>query len=403
MQKLYELIKQVYHYEKQAHIETKYLSNILFWFAFMVLLINYFNNSIKTQPGIYVFCICISVLSIWYGILIRKAKKLDLIIKAATIILMFTSIYCIYFGGNDGFQNLWFFMAPFILMIMVGIPFGLPCCIIYGIVITVLFWSPLCEYMSYSYSWDYRIYYPVFYWSFSLLSFIADLYYKKYRIEQEETELEMEEEVKSVIVDAQKLMLNSVTAIGKMIDEKDTYTKEHSKRVADYSLIIAKNIEGMDLSEGELDQIYRSALLHDIGKIAIPDAILKKPTRLSDEEFKIMKTHPVWGKKILSSLSFLPQADYGACYHHERYDGKGYPEGKRIDELPYMVRIISAADALDAMNSNRVYRKHCSKEYIIGEFEKGSGSQFDPLIAQTVIDLIQKGTIAIFEEEGDQE
>ena len=144
---------------------------------------------------------------------------------------------------------------------------------------------------------------------------------------------------------------------------------------------------------------YGCGVLHDIGKIAIPDAILKKTSRLTDEEYAIMKTHPVWGKKILAGLSFLPQADYGASYHHERYDGKGYPEGIRTDDLPYIVRIISAADALDAMNSNRCYRKQCSRNYIISEFEKGSGTQFDPEVAETVIYLIEEGKIEIPEGE----
>ncbi|RHK56620.1 HD-GYP domain protein [Lachnospira eligens] len=108
-----------------------------------------------------------------------------------------------------------------------------------------------------------------------------------------------------------------------------------------------------------------------------------------------MKNHTVWGGQILSGLEFLPQADMGAVYHHERYDGKGYPYGIKGEELPWMVRIISAADSLDAMNSNRCYRKHCDKDYIIGEFEKGAGTQFDKSVAETVITLIEEGRIVI--------
>ena len=399
MTKIRELIREVYHYETHAAIENKYLSNVLFWFAFMVLAINHFNNSLDSNPGIYIFCIVISAICVWDGFWIRKASNVDRLIKTVTTVLLLSSIYCIYFGGNDGFQNLWFFIAPCILLILIGMPFGLPCCVVYGAAITILFWSPLCEKMAYPYSWDYRFYYPVFYWSFSLLIFIADLFYKHYRIEQERSEEKMEAEVAAAIEDAQKLMLSSVAAIGRMIDEKDSYTKEHSQRVADYSRLIAEHLKSFPADGKELDQIYRSALLHDIGKIAIPDSILKKTSRLTNEEYAIMKTHPVWGKKILAGLSFLPQADYGASYHHERYDGKGYPEGIRTDELPPIVKIISAADALDAMNSNRCYRPHCDRSYIIGEFEKGSGTQFDPEVAQTVIDLIRSGKIDIPEEE----
>ena len=253
--------------------------------------------------------------------------------------------------------------------------------------------------MAYPYAWDYRFYYPVFYWSFFLLMLVTDLLFKKYRIGQEKEEKAMEAEVKATIEDAQKLMVNSVAAIGRMIDEKDNYTRQHSQRVADYSRLIAENLKSFHPTEKEVDQIYRSALLHDIGKIAIPDAILKKTSRLTDEEYAIMKTHPVWGKKILAGLSFLPQADYGASYHHERYDGKGYPEGIRTDDLPFIARILIAADALDAINSNRCYRKQCSRNYIISEFEKGSGTQFDPEVAETVIYLIEEGKIEIPEGE----
>ena len=144
------------------------------------------------------------------------------------------------------------------------------------------------------------------------------------------------------------------------------------------------------------DKVLRiTMLLHDIGKIAIPDAVLNKPARLTDEEFEIMKKHTIWGREILSELKFLPQADLGASYHHEHYDGTGYPFGLKGEELPLITRIISAADALDAMNSNRCYRKHCDKDYIIGEFEKGAGTQFDPQVAKTVVQLIREEKIVV--------
>ena len=123
--------------------------------------------------------------------------------------------------------------------------------------------------------------------------------------------------------------------------------------------------------------------------------MLNKPARLTDEEFEIMKKHTIWGREILSELKFLPQADLGASYHHEHYDGTGYPFGLKGEELPLITRIISAADALDAMNSNRCYRKHCDKDYIIGEFEKGAGTQFDPQVAKTVVQLIREEKIVV--------
>lgn len=123
--------------------------------------------------------------------------------------------------------------------------------------------------------------------------------------------------------------------------------------------------------------------------------MLNKPSRLTDGEYELMKKHTIWGKEILAGLEFLPQADMGAAYHHERFDGKGYPYGIKGDKIPDIVRIISAADSLDAMSSNRCYRRHCDKDYIISEFEKGAGTQFDADVAQVVVELIKEGRIIL--------
>lgn len=249
--------------------------------------------------------------------------------------------------------------------------------------------------LIYNYTRDYLFYYPIFYWGFCLLVVVMDIFYKLYQIRQADNEKNLETEVLEAVEGTKKLMIDAVTAISQMLDEKDGYTQEHSKRVAEYSKLIARNLKAHEFTDEEISLIYRSAFLHDIGKIAVSDAVLNKPARLTDEEYGIMKNHTVWGGQILSGLEFLPQADMGAVYHHERYDGKGYPYGIKGEELPWMVRIISAADSLDAMNSNRCYRKHCDKDYIIGEFEKGAGTQFDKSVAETVITLIEEGRIVI--------
>lgn len=127
MQKIKELIREVYHYEKKSEIETRYLSNVLLWFCLMVFLINLFNNGMKKNPGIYIFCLVVCVIGVWDAFHIRNAKNVELPVKVVTILLLVSSVYCIYFGGNDGFQNLWFFIAPSILLLLVGLPFGVPC------------------------------------------------------------------------------------------------------------------------------------------------------------------------------------------------------------------------------------------------------------------------------------
>ena len=140
----------------------------------------------------------------------------------------------------------------------------------------------------------------------------------------------------------------------------------------------------------ENDMVYLAALLHDIGKIGIPDNIINKPGKLTDEEFKVIKGHTLTGAKILSEIKSAPELIYGAKYHHERYDGKGYPCGLKGEEIPEISAIIAVADAYDAMTSNRSYRKLLPQETVKQEIEKGLGTQFNPKWGKIMLKLIEK-------------
>lgn len=187
-----------------------------------------------------------------------------------------------------------------------------------------------------------------------------------------------------------EIINESIETFTGFIDAKDPYTNGHSKRVATYTKLIAKELG----YEGEeLDRIYYIALLHDSGKIGVPDGILGKPGKLTDEEFEIIKSHTTRGGEILSSFKSLENAGEGALYHHERYDGGGYPEGRAGEDIPLIGRMICVADSFDAMNTNRVYRKKLSKDRIVHELETNKGSQFDPAIADIMLDLIREGKV----------
>ena len=139
----------------------------------------------------------------------------------------------------------------------------------------------------------------------------------------------------------------------------------------------------------------KAALLHDIGKIGIPDRILNKPERLTDEEYAIMKSHVVKGAEILKSFTLIEHVEEGALYHHERYDGKGYVHGLKGGEIPLNARIIGIADTFDAMTANRVYRKQLDMDYVLNELKKGRGTQFDPELVDIMLRLIADGKIDI--------
>lgn len=187
----------------------------------------------------------------------------------------------------------------------------------------------------------------------------------------------------------EELFLGIVKSLAAAIDAKDTYTNGHSVRVADYSAEIARRA-GYDVSA--LQRIYITGLLHDVGKIGIPDAIINKNGKLDDEEYAIIKTHPEKGAAILSNIQDMPELSIGARWHHERFDGKGYPEGLMGEDIPEMARIIAIADAYDAMTSNRSYRKSLPQEVVRAEIEKGKGTQFDPIFAEIMLQMIDEDT-----------
>lgn len=192
----------------------------------------------------------------------------------------------------------------------------------------------------------------------------------------------------------------SIKTFVNFIDAKDAHTKGHSERVAQYSYLLAKE---MGYSELECHRIYYVALMHDCGKISVPFTILQKPSRLTDDEYEQIKTHTTYGDKMLRDFTSIEGINLGALYHHERYDGKGYPKGLAGEEIPQIARIIGVADALDAMASDRYYRKRLSEEKILQELLDNKGKQFDPVIVDHVIRLIKEKAIDISDEEGKKE
>ena len=185
----------------------------------------------------------------------------------------------------------------------------------------------------------------------------------------------------------EKLSIEVTTALSQTIDAKDKYTKGHSNRVAKYSRMLA---EVLGENEKYQENIYYVALLHDIGKIGIPNAIINKPGRLTDEEYEIIKGHPAIGSDILKSISSMPEISTGARSHHERYDGHGYPDGLAGEEIPWIARIIGVADAYDAMTSNRSYRNYLPQERVRAEIVKYRGIQFDPKVADAMLKIIDE-------------
>ncbi|MBO5207943.1 MAG: diguanylate cyclase [Lachnospiraceae bacterium] len=186
------------------------------------------------------------------------------------------------------------------------------------------------------------------------------------------------------------VMIQAITTVANTIDAKDDYTKGHSIRVAHYSEALARKL---GWSEEEVQNIHYIALLHDIGKIGVPDSVLNKPFKLTNIEFELIKNHTIMGAEILKDIKMFKDVNVGAKYHHERYDGKGYPNGLKGEEIPLVARIIGIVDSYDAMTSNRVYRKRLQDEVVKAELLKGRGTQFDPELIDKFMELLEEGNL----------
>ena len=185
-----------------------------------------------------------------------------------------------------------------------------------------------------------------------------------------------------------------VECITSALDARDPYTGNHSRRVSDMACMLCG---AMGISSEETQEIHIAAHLHDIGKIGIPDAVLLKEGRLDDEEWELMKKHPQIGAEILSKSHQFDRIAAIILHHHERYDGKGYPFGAKGEEIPLGARIIAVCDSIDAMSSNRSYRKALSHEVCRGEIEKNIGVMYDPAAAKAALEMWDK-LMAVYDE-----
>lgn len=183
-----------------------------------------------------------------------------------------------------------------------------------------------------------------------------------------------------------KSYMESIQTIRYTVEAKDIYTRGHSDRVSAYSVLIG---EKLGLSDDDLEKLRIGGLFHDVGKIGVPDIILQKNCKLNDEEFSEIKKHPIVGTHILSNSSLFHDILPIVKYHHEKFDGSGYPDGLSGNNIPYLARIAAVADSFDAMSSRRVYRDSLPLDRVIHEIETYKGSQFDPKIANVFLDILK--------------
>ena len=331
---------------------------------------------------------------------IRKNREAAALIPTIFCAVAFT-VYTVT-GLGDGTAIFWILLMPIGIGYFVGVKHDIILSGYYSILFIVLFYTPIRHKMAAHYSEIFMSRFPLIFIGLTVFTLIAMVQYHQMALRDiaytERLNAEVEKQTSIAKERAERLEevneeVEEMLAL--TIDAKDRYTNGHSYRVAAYSEAFARRL---GLPEEECRSIHQEAMLHDIGKIGVPDDVLNKPGRLTDEEFGRIKSHTKIGGSILKQSSVMQGAADVANYHHERYDGSGYPDGRKGEEIPLHARIVSIADAYDAMRSDRIYRKGLDPETIRRELIRCRGTQFDPAMTDAFLELADSGELDVLTE-----
>jgi len=331
----------------------------------------------------------------WYCASVLKNREVAAVIPTVFCAIVFT-IYAVT-GLGHGTAVMWSLLLPIGMCYFVSVKNGILLSLYHCILYFVLFISPVRELMTEHYTEAFMTRFFLLFVSIALFTSIAMVQYHRATLVEiaysEQLNKEVADQTKVIRENAERLARLSeemVHTLAIAIDAKDRYTNGHSFRVSWYAVALAQHL-GWD--ESELQALGNEGLLHDIGKIGIPDAVLNKPGRLSDEEYRVIKSHTTIGGAILAQAEDLAEASLVARHHHERYDGRGYPDGLAGEQIPLHARVVAIADAYDAMRSDRIYRKGLRVDIIREELVKGRGTQFDPAFLDAFLGMLDTGEL----------
>ncbi len=345
-----------------------------------------------------------------YYLKVKRSREFSFVLTCIASVLVLTYSVLVV---HNGFAYLWTLLIPLSCCYLYGVREGIGLTAYFQVLFIVAFYTPAGRYLEKYYLPIVMERFPILYFFNALITFFVMYLYHKGALfeidyanrlnEEVEKQTEVAREQSRIATEQSRIATEQsriateraaqleivsaemVETLARTIDAKDRYTNGHSFRVSEYSVALARKL---GWSEEEVQELEREALLHDIGKIGVPDAVLNKPGRLTDEEFEVIKSHTTVGRTILEGLNGMERTAEVAAYHHERFDGRGYPEGRKGKDIPKHARIISIADSYDAMHSDRVYRKALPDEVIREELKKGSGTQFDPDYLPAFLELI---------------
>ena len=402
--KLFKLISQKWKTLDHSIYEGSRLTTNLTTIAYLGLIVMlygiifgamYFAQGFKTM----ILANAAAVISgslIFFFAKVKKQRTPAQIIAFVMCIILFTAELLV--GVLNGFALFWLFILPVAFCFFFSVKYGIILSLYYLLLLTAMFYTPLRSYFAKFYPKFYLNRIPIIYSCYTLVTAISMIQYHDGVLFRIGYERRLESEVRRQTLVAnerlsaiEELSDQVITTLANTIDAKDKYTTGHSFRVSEYTRRLAKALGYDDM---EIDELRQEALLHDVGKIGISDVLLNKKDNLSEDEKLTIRSHTTIGGDILKQLTKIPGAQVVARYHHERYDGKGYPEGLKGENIPEHARIVTIADAYDAMNSDRVYRAKMDSTHIYDEFRQGRGTQFDPHFLDVFMGLLESGALA---------
>lgn len=353
-------------------------------------------NLAQDQFMMALTCLLILVAGAMSYIFAARLKKREVTVVATAIFVSLILTYDVLYA-NNGFAFIWTLLMPLVMCYMFSLKIGAIVTLYFQLLFIALFYTPLRAFVAPNYPEIVMNRFPILYFFHGLLVlYVMYQYHRSVLFEIEYTARLNDEVARQTAVAEERsrkieqMSFQTIQTLAHAIDAKDPYTKGHSTRVSEYSVKMAR---ALNWPKERVDDLRCAALLHDIGKIGVPDSILNNPSRLTEVEYDIIKSHTTMGGDILRGRVAIETAEDVAVSHHERYDGAGYPHGLSGKDISEEARIVAIADAFDAMSSNRVYRKACDRAYIHRELLEGRGRQFDPDYADIFIDLWDRGLL----------
>ncbi|MCR5663714.1 MAG: HD domain-containing protein [Oscillospiraceae bacterium] len=378
-------------FEKNMH-NIKITSLIVIVLGLVMFVLNFLQKQYITaaSPLIILISGVISVLAV------EKHRNREAAVVSTMVAIVLVLTFDILYVDN-GFAFLWTLMVPLTVCYMFSVKLGIGISLYFEAIFVLLFYTPLRKLVEGHYSEVVMQRFPLLFFFVSLLTlYVMYQYHVSVLFEIDYAERlseEVERQTKVATDRTEQLERQSqamVETFARVIDAKDRYTNGHSFRVMHVAVQLSKKL---GWGAEEIEQLKREALLHDIGKVGVPDAVLNKPARLTEMEYEVIKSHTTTGAAILSGLEDMSDIANVALSHHERYDGRGYPFGLAGSSISVHARVVAIADAYDAMSSSRPYREALSRELIRNELVNGRGTQFDPQFLDVFLDMFDAGEL----------